>query len=202
MFWIYGLLKIKLLKIFSIVFLFLLVIYSLTKLYSSVIILNEFYRAQDWNYGWEQVTNTIKTLDPKLSIVIDTARENPYIQILFYLKFDPGIYQKENFEVPLGQYYTNMHIEPVKKIGNIITRPIDWKPDVRKDQYLVGDALAISSQQIAEHKLTLIKNIYYPDGRVAYIIVKTNPREKMLSNKNSSNDILRGLKSTVSSKGG
>lgn len=174
-FWIFGLFKNRLIKISLVLILFLLVIYSLAKLYSSVIILNEFYRAQDWNYGWEQVTDTLKTLNPKLPVVIDTARENPYIQILFYLKFDPATYQKENFEVPLSQYYTNMHIEPVKKIGNIITRPIDWKPDLLKEQYFVGDALAISSQQIAEHKLTLIKDIYYPDGSIAYRIVKTNP---------------------------
>ncbi|MCJ7805580.1 glycosyltransferase family 39 protein [Patescibacteria group bacterium] len=171
----------RIFKIFFISTFSLLVIYSLTKLYSSVIILNEFYRAQDWNYGWEQVTDTLKTLDPKVPIVIDTARENPYIQILFYLKFDPVIFQKDNFEVPLNEYYTNMHIEHAKKIGNIITRPIDWKPDAVKEQYLVGDALAISPQQIAEHKLTIIGDVYYPDGRLAYKIVKTNPLLKALS---------------------
>ncbi len=176
--WLYGFLKNRLLRIFSIMILFLLVIYSLAKLYSSVIILNEFYRAQDWNYGWEQVADILKTLNPKIPIVIDTARENPYIQILFYLKKDPATYQKENFEVPLAEYYTNMHIEHAKKIGNIITRPIDWKSDAVKEQYLVGDALAISPQQIAEHKLTVIGNVYYPDGRLAYEIVKTNPSLK------------------------
>lgn len=166
----------RILKIAFILIFILLIIYSLAKLFSSVVILNEYYKAEYWNYGWEEVANTIKTLNPNLPIVVDTAREWPYIQILFSLKFDPATYQKENFEVPLNEYYTNLNRQEVKKIGNIITRKIQWKPDIKKEQYLIGDSLAISQQQIEEHKLTLIKDVYYPDGRIAYRIVKTNPQ--------------------------
>jgi len=166
----------RILKIAFVLIFILLIIYSLAKLFSSVVILNEYYKAEYWNYGWEEVASTIKTLNPNLPIVVDTAREWPYIQILFSLKFDPATYQKENFEVPLNEYYTNLNRQEVKKIGNIITRKIQWKPDIKKEQYLIGDSLAISQQQIEEHKLTLIKDVYYPDGRIAYRIVKTNPQ--------------------------
>ena len=166
----------RILKIAFVLIFILLIIYSLAKLFSSVVILNEYYKAEYWNYGWEEVASTIKTLNPNLPIVVDTAREWPYIQILFSLKFDPATYQKENFEVPLNEYYTNLNRQDVKKIGNIITRKIQWKPDIKKEQYLIGDSLAISQQQIEEHKLTLIKDVYYPDGRIAYRIVKTNPQ--------------------------
>lgn len=171
----------RMFKAVSLVTFIIIIIYSLAKLYSSVIILNEYYRVESWNYGWGEVVDTIKTLDAKLPIVIDTARENQYIQLLFFLKFDPLTYQRDNFEVPLSEYYTNMHINHNKKIGNIITRPIDWKPDIVREQYLVGDSLAISDNQIKEHKLTLVKEIFYPDGRIAYKIVKTNPALKKLS---------------------
>jgi len=101
------LLKSKILiKIFFLGFSIFLVIYSLGKLYSSVIILNEYYRASEWNYGWEETVGEIKKLDPNYSIVVDSARSEPYIQILFYLKFDPVIYQKENTSIPLNEYYT------------------------------------------------------------------------------------------------
>jgi hypothetical protein len=63
-----------------------------------------------------------------------------------------------------------------KKIGKIITRPIDWDQDLKTEQYLVGDELAISHEQIKEHQLFLKKEIYYPDGSVAFRIVKTNPQ--------------------------
>src|SRR5690606_17573365 len=60
-------------------------IYSLMKLWSSVIILNEHYRGSEWNYGWEEVADTIKTLDSNLPIIVDNARTEPYSQLLFFL---------------------------------------------------------------------------------------------------------------------
>lgn len=152
-----------------------IIVYSLFKLYGSVIILNEYYRAKAWDYGWEQVVQVIKTLDPKLSIVIDNARSDAYPQIAFYLKYDPFKYQKENFEVPIEEYYTNLYHNPTVSIGNIVTQPINWTKDLTIDQYLIGDELAISLQQIEIHKLTLIIEIDYPDGTPAYRIVRTNP---------------------------
>jgi len=151
------------------------IFYSLGKLYSSVIILNEYYRANEWNYGWEETVNEIKKLDPKYPIIVDNARSEPYIQILFYLKFNPLTYQKDNASILLNEYYTNMNRNPVIKIGNIITRTINWKNDLAKKQYLIGDELAISLDQIKRENLTLIKEIKYPDGSYAFRIVETNP---------------------------
>ena len=160
-----------------------LVIYSLGKLYSSVVILNEYYRANEWNYGWEEVVNEIKTLNPKYSIVVDNARSEPYIQILFYLKFDPIVYQKDNTFISLNEYYTNMERNSEIKIGNITTRTINWKNDLAKKQYLIGDELAISLDQIERENLTLIKEVKYPDGKCAFRIVETNPRAYLPENK-------------------
>ena len=171
----FGYLKKRIYRLAAVGLFILVVVYSIAKLYSSVIILNEYYRAQDLDYGWEEVAATLKTLDPKLGVVVDDARENPYIHLLFFLRFDPITYQKENFEVPLSEYYTNMYVQKVKKIGNITVRGIDWKPDLKIKQYLVGDSLAISTQQIEVHGLTLIKEVYYPDGSPAFRIVQTNP---------------------------
>lgn len=155
-------------------FLFL-IIYSLAKLYSSGLVLNEFYRANYWDYGWEQVADVIKTLDPTIPIVIDNARGEPYSQLLVFLQYDPRLYQSENFEVSPEEYYTNMGRNTNKHIGQIITRGIDWTPDNQKDQYLIGDYLAISSEQILKNHLLLVKEIKYPDGSPAFRIVKTQP---------------------------
>lgn len=154
----------------------LLIIYSIAKLYSSVIILNENFRGRDWNYGWEEAATLIKTFDQKLPVIVDNSRDEPYIQLAFFLKADPTTYQKENLEVSINEYYTNMTRVKEKKIGNIITRPINWEKDLLIHQYLIGDELAISLQQIQEHNLTLIKEIKYPNGEVALRIVSTNPK--------------------------
>jgi len=153
-----------------------LVIYSLGKLYSSAIVLNEHFRGYNWDYGWEEVVKVVKgELDPSLPKVVDNSRFEPYSQFLFFLKYDPEKYQKENQEVLLSEYYTNMNRNKTKKIGNIVTRPISWEKDPLVEQYLIGDGLSISRQQIDEHKLVLVKEILYPDRNVAFRIVKTQP---------------------------
>lgn len=184
---IFTRIKSNLLKSTSLLIFAFLIIYSFFKLYSSVIILNEYYRAKAWDYGWQQVTNVIENLHTTLPIVVDNARSDAYPQLAFFLKYDPESFQKENFEVPLNQYYTNMYHISEKYIANIATRPINWKQDLTVDQYLVGDELGISLQQIEVHKLTLVAQINYPDGTPAYRIVKTNPgfnqEEQKTSNK-------------------
>lgn len=155
---------------------FVVLVYSLVNLYSSAIILNEYFRAPYWNYGWRQVVDRLSSLDPNLPVVVDSARSEAYSQILFFTKFDPARYQRENFEVSDSEYYTNLNRNLVKNIGRITVRGIDWKPDLGRRQYLVGDHLAISLEQIKNNRLTLIEEIDYPDGSPAYRIVKTNPR--------------------------
>lgn len=153
----------------------LLVIYSVLKLYSSVIILNEQYRSTAWEYGWKPVADTIKTLDTNLPVIVDNSRNVGYIQLAFFLRADPFLYQKQNFEIPPSEYYTNLRSNEIKKIDNITLRKINWENDLLIEQYLIGDKLAISSKQIEEHGLILIKDILYPDRSIAYRIVKTNP---------------------------
>lgn len=155
----------------------LLIFYSLAKLYSSAIVLNEYHRALYWDYGWEQVSNVIKGLDSNLPVIVDNARGEPYTQLLVFLQFDPQTYQAENHEVLPENYYTNMKHYTTKKIGPITTRGINWIPDTRKSQYLVGDYLSISEEQISKNHLLLIKEISYPDGSPAFRIVKTQPEK-------------------------
>lgn len=161
-------------KISAILVFSLLIFYSLLKLYSSVIVMNEKQRAPYWDYGWERVVEVLnQKTDQSLPVVIDNVRAEPYSQILFYTKYDPAAYQRENFEVPLSEYYTNLARNKVKKVGRITLRGISWKPDLEVEQYLVGDYLAISPEQIARHNLILVEEIFYPDGSPAYRIVKT-----------------------------
>jgi 4-amino-4-deoxy-L-arabinose transferase-like glycosyltransferase len=153
--------------------LLVLVGYSLLKLYSSVFILNEYHRAKAWDYGWREVANQINELNPLLPITVDNARADAFPQLAFFLKYPPDKYQSENFEVDVSEYYTNMRIS-TKTIGRITARPIVWEKDLAIDQYLIGDELAISVDQIKEHKLELIREIDYPDGNPAFRIVRTN----------------------------
>jgi 4-amino-4-deoxy-L-arabinose transferase-like glycosyltransferase len=163
-------------RIFSISFLCAIIFYSVLQLYSSVIILNEYYRASEWDYGLQEVSSYIKDFYQDIPIVFDNSRDEMYIQLAFFLKYQPRLYQQENFEVKPEDYYTQMERVNQKNIGKIVTRPINWDLDLKIEQYLIGDQLAISYNQIKDHHLTLAKEIYYPDGSVAFRIVKTNPQ--------------------------
>lgn len=161
---------------FKIILVSLVLIYSVLKLYSSGYLLNEYYRASYWDYGWQQVAEVIKNdLDPKLPVVVDNARNEPYSQLIVFLQADPVKYQAENFEVSNSEYYTFMGRNKDKKFGNVTTRGINWATDKKIDQYLIGDSLAISLEQLNDGSLTLIKQINYPDGSPAYLVVRTNP---------------------------
>jgi 4-amino-4-deoxy-L-arabinose transferase-like glycosyltransferase len=158
------------------------ILYSLLKLWSSVFVLNEFYRAKYWDWGWKEVTITLKE-QPELPVVIDNVRSDPELIIAFFLKYNPEKYQQENFEVTVDEYYTNLTRVREKKVGKITTRGINWERDLVTDQILVGDELAISREQISNHRLTLIKEIFYPDGTVAFRIVRTNPEYEVTTRK-------------------
>ena len=172
---IFDAIKRRLFKfIFSLILIFLF-IFSIGKLYSSVIVLNEYYRASEWNYGWKEVVEEISKLDKSLPIIVDGQRTGPaYIEILFFKQYDPARYQSENKEVSNSEYYINMVPNEHKKIENIETRPINWEMDLPVHKYLIGDSLAISDQQIKTHNLKLIKDILYPNGSIAFRIVETN----------------------------
>ena len=98
---VFNLIKNRYLIILSYLTLLIFLLYSIAKLYSSVIILNEYYRARYWDYGWKDVTEVIKLLDKNSPIIVDNARTEAYIEILFYLK---SILRTNNWFFKLYQF--------------------------------------------------------------------------------------------------
>lgn len=156
-----------------------LILFSSVKLFISVFFFNDYFTPTSWDYGWQEVSENIKSLDPKLPIVVDNSRGHPYIHLLFFLKYDPVTYQKDNPEVPLSEYYTNMTRVSTKYLGRITTRNFVWGSDTDLiEQYIIADGMAISDEQIKDHHMTIINQVDFPNGEVALRIVKTNPQSK------------------------
>ena len=157
----------------------LLVIFSSVRMFISIFYFNDYFNSKFWNYGWELVVKEIPGLNPQLPIVVDSSRGDSYILMMFFLKYDPALYQRENFEVSAADYYTSLNRSDTKKLGNITVKSIVWGPDTDAvEQYLVADYLAMSEVQIKDHNLSIIKEIPFPDGKVALRILKTNPKYK------------------------
>jgi len=157
----------------------LLILVSTAKMYISIFHFNDYFRLVYWDYGWQRVVDTIPDLDPNIPIQVDNSRGHPYIELLFFLQYDPATYQRDNFEVSAAEYYTNMTRNPNKNLGRITVKDLVWGTDTENvEKYIFADGLTISEQQIAEHHLTLIDEVRYPSGEVAFKIIKTNPKIK------------------------
>ncbi len=170
----YEKIKTRTYRYLSILIFAVAIIWSILKLYSSVLVLNEYYRAYYWDYGWEEVAEVIKNTED-LPIVVDNTRFIPYSQLVFFLKYDPAAFQEANGIDP-HNYYRDMSTKNDKDMGRLQIRPIFWESDLKIEQYLIGDYLAISEEQTHTHRLELIKEITYPDGSTAFRIVKTSKK--------------------------
>ncbi len=149
---------------------------GLISLYSSIFILNDYFRGYAWDIGPTKVVEYINKLPKNLPITFDNSRGESYIHLLFFSKYDPATYQKDNFEVSSNQYYTSMVRNKTKNLGRISYKQIDWGSDAEETkQYLVGDGLVISDHELIAHRLTKIVDITNPDGSLALRIVETNP---------------------------
>ena len=154
---------------------------SLFSFYTHYFILFRHERGETVGYsGTELVRMTSEQPDKKF--VVDLSRDVATgIRFAFFRQYDPWLFQKEIGAPFLSQYYTSVEYEKAYNIYNAEIRPIDWTEDIYKDQILVGDQLAISDQQAAEHKLKPVFDIKDLTGQVALKGYQTQPKEKCRS---------------------
>ncbi len=131
-----------------------LILISVVELYSNLVLLkNE--RAVAWNAGYESLASFTRIHRDK-PIVVDNSRLAPsYILLAFYNQTGPAEFQRQYSSDWIKDYYRHTQFENMS-FENIEVRPIVWETDIYKDQYLVGDHLAISESQAREHNLTLV----------------------------------------------
>lgn len=163
---------------FLLLFLTLASLFSLGRIYLSVFRFNDNYRHVSWDYGAQELSQVLSQYK-SLPITIDNSRGLLYSQFLFFYRYDPATYQADNSDTTSKNYYDKIPIEPNKKIGNITFRPISWEKDVYQNQIIAGDSLSISDEQIAEHCLSLLHEVYGFSHNILYRIVKTNPEKKL-----------------------
>ena len=151
-------------------------IVSLSQFSFNYLVLNSATRARDWDYGYKQIVEFVGKQTGCEKIVVDDLWTESYIQFLFFNKTQPEIYYKEVVKLAnVGEFYYNSgeKIRPIS-YGNFEFRKVDW-PSERGDKgtifVMYRDALP-ESEFINDPKVELLKEIKYPDGEVAYRIVK------------------------------
>jgi 4-amino-4-deoxy-L-arabinose transferase-like glycosyltransferase len=133
-------------------------------------------RARDWDYGYRQIVEFISKLPEGTKVVVDDPWTQGYIHFLFFGKKEPFLYQKQvaNLGNPKNYYYTSPKRIRPDKIGNLWFRKIIW-PKERGDK---GTVFVMTAKDLPKSEfatdphIKLLKEIKYPDGQVAYRIVK------------------------------
>lgn len=152
--------------------------FSLVSLCTSYFVLLMREREDNYGYQYYQLTNKLVEFKDK-KVVIDASRlPAVHIWIPFYGKMDPVKFQSQIKSEDKKNYYNNNDMDSETKVDNIEIRPISWKEDIYKDEVLVGDELAISQDQVKEHKLIHLFQINGLDNKVRLIAYNTNPKEK------------------------
>lgn len=161
-----------------ILFLLLLaVITSLINLATQLFFVLPHQRAKYWEIGYSELSKElIKYPDNK--IVIDNARGESYIHILFFTKFDPETYQKEAGYMELPNYYYSFERINIKKFGQFEYRNVNWEKEEKEENLIVGDELIASKEFILNNpQLDLVKEIQYPNLSVAFRIIKAKSKK-------------------------
>jgi 4-amino-4-deoxy-L-arabinose transferase-like glycosyltransferase len=149
---------------------------SLVVFLYNYVFLTQATHARDWDYGYREIVGFINSVSDNKKVVVDDPWTEGYIHFLFFQKTDPQLYHLEVSKLGnLGDYYytDSSEIRP-NKFGKYEFRDVDW-PKERGDS---GTVFVMTAQRLPESefisdpKIKLLKEIYYPDGQIAYRIVE------------------------------
>lgn len=157
-----------------------LTLYSLCFFYVSYFILFQ-------HETTESAGNTYLTLSKKLEeyddykIILDSTRDPATgLRIAYVRSYDPKKIQvllRRQMESPYYDIFVNNNETYV--VDNIEARAIDWKSDrCSPKTILVGDSLAISSDQIRDHNLKKVFEIEGINKNIVLFGYLTNPDQK------------------------
>jgi hypothetical protein len=120
----------------------------------------------EWEYGFGQMVNFVRENQDKYKKIVITNRyDQPYILTLFYLKYDPKLYQMgEKIQTEIDKF----GFTTITSFDKYEFRPIGPEElEANKNILFVGTA-----QEIPE-KVPTAKTIYFPNGQAAFKIVGT-----------------------------
>lgn len=156
----------------------LILIFSLWLFYTKYFVLLKYERSGSVNYNYPLIEISKKTQEiPNKHFLIDTSRAKQlYGLIAFYRYHNPIEFQKQNSLNNISEYYNTVDLPKRHIIDNVELRSLDWGKDIRTDQIIIADNLAISPSQVNEHQLQPVFEFKDLAGNTAYIGYQTNPQ--------------------------
>lgn len=142
----------------------------------SYFVLTPATRVSFWDYGYREIVSFINDQADYKEVRVDDPTTQSYIHFLFFGKIDPIIYHTEvnKFIDPKEYYYSNAQIIRPPGFGKFVFRSVDW-PSERGDTNTIfvfkAERLPPSEFE-TDPNIKLLKEIFYPNGNVAFRIVK------------------------------
>ncbi|HSD98842.1 MAG TPA: glycosyltransferase family 39 protein [Patescibacteria group bacterium] len=120
-----------------------------------------YYNSLDWQYGYEQAVSYVSSLGAKEVVVTNQPPlDQSYIFFLFYLKYDPFLYQSQTKDVSGG--FREDHV-----FGRYVFRPIEWNIEKKNSQ-----TIYVGRPEDFPSNIHVLKTIFYLDGKPAIEIVR------------------------------
>lgn len=114
-----------------------------------------YYFSKEWQYGYASIVPEVKKLEPKYQHIVVSNQppmDQSYMFFLFYLKYDPSLYQEQG-DFKTGGFREN------HTFGKYEFRPIQWETEKKdKNTLYVGRYVDFPTSTNA------IKTIDYLDG--------------------------------------
>jgi len=155
-----------------------IIVISGLNFYINYFILLKHERSIYYGYPFQTLAEITEENKTQTFVLDSEAYDAPYIWMAFYKKYDPVKLQSQTPPGLLDHYYDDLTFYKYKTIDNVEVRQVKWGEDPCKDEYMVGDNLAISDTQAKEHKLTLVREIKDLSGKTILWLFHTNPQLK------------------------
>jgi 4-amino-4-deoxy-L-arabinose transferase-like glycosyltransferase len=115
-------------------------------------------------YGMKQLAGFIEEEGGKYqNVVITTKYDQPYILILFYLKYPPQLFQKEHVLTPRDKY----GFSTVDSFDKFVFKAIDWD----KDKIVYPNSLIVGADEEIPNEANIVKAIYGENGYLYFKVV-------------------------------
>lgn len=148
---------------------------SVTYFLFSFFIQTPVFRWKEWDFGYRQIAEFIKTQPNNLQILIDDPNTESYIHLLFYQALPLTDYQKASEDFPKGFYYNSVTKLRPQKIGRLEIRKVDWSKERgnKNTLFIFSSAHMFPSEFSGDPKLKLEKTITAPSGEAAFYIIRS-----------------------------
>lgn len=114
-----------------------------------------------WEYGFDQVASKVRPLMPMYRRIVMTDKyDQPYIEMLFFLKYPPAVFQKEAVLTPRDRY----GFSTVRHFGKFDFSPIVWD-----DVSAVPGTLVIGAPEEIPASAKVIDKVLFPSGKPAFV---------------------------------